>query len=83
LLDERRPTVGVDLALKAAEVVQTRNIALAIEMEDDDEEMDGLHGGMFMVRMDRAWPHATTPSAGSDSLAVIGLRCSPSGRSTP
>ena len=27
--------VGVDPALKAAEVVRTRNIALAIEMEDD------------------------------------------------
>ena len=43
------------------EVVRTRNVALALEMEDD-EEMDGLHAGMFRVRMDRAWPHATTPT---------------------
>ena len=57
----------MSLALKAAEVVRARNIALAIEMEDDDEEMDGLHAGMFRVRMDRAWPHATTPTTSSST----------------
>jgi phosphate transport system protein len=60
---------GVDLALRAAEVVRTRNVALAIEMEDDDEEMHGLRAGMFRVRMDRAWPHATTPTTSSSTTA--------------
>lgn len=49
--------VGVALAHKAAEVVRTRNVLLAIELDRDDEAMDALHARMFEVLMDRSWPH--------------------------
>lgn len=63
LPDEVRPALtemtrlGVDLALKAGEVVRTRNVLLAVELDEDDEEMDALHARMFEVLMDRSWPH--------------------------
>jgi phosphate transport system protein len=49
--------VGVELALKAAEVVRTRNVVLAVELDHDDEEMDALHAQMFEALVDRTWPH--------------------------
>jgi phosphate transport system protein len=49
--------VGVELALKAAEVVRTRNVVLAVELDHDDEEMDALHAQMFETLVDPSWPH--------------------------
>ena len=49
--------LGVALAQKAAEVVRTRNVLLAVELDRDDEAMDALHARMFTVLMDRSWPH--------------------------
>ena len=49
--------LGVALAHKAAEVVRTRNVLLAVELDRDDEAMDALHARMFEVMMDPAWPH--------------------------
>ena len=48
--------VGVALAHKAAEVVRTRNVLLAVELDRDDEAMDALHARVYEVLMDRAWP---------------------------
>jgi phosphate transport system protein len=47
--------VGVALAHKAAEVVRTRNVLLAVELDRDDEAMDALHEQTFEVLMGRAW----------------------------
>ena len=49
--------LGVALAHKAAEVVRTRNVLLAIELDRDDDAMDVLHQRMYEVLMDPSWPH--------------------------
>ena len=49
--------LGVEMALKAAEVARTRNVLLAVELDADDEAMDDLHAQLFGVLMDRSWPH--------------------------
>ncbi len=61
--------VGVMLADKAAEVVRTRNVLLAIELGHDDEAMDALHAQMFEVLMDRSWPHGTAAAVDATLLA--------------
>jgi phosphate transport system protein len=73
--DEARPAfvemsrLGVDLALKAAEVVRTRNVLLAVELDADDEAMDALHAQMFGVLMDRSWPHGVLAAVDVTLLA--------------
>ncbi len=49
--------LAVQLALKAADVVRSRNVLRAVELDTDDDAMDGLHLHMFEVLMDDAWPH--------------------------
>ncbi|MFC4943835.1 phosphate signaling complex protein PhoU [Pseudonocardia sp. GCM10023141] len=49
--------VGVALAAKAGEVIRTRDLARASELEADDDAMDDLHKHMFSVLMDRNWAH--------------------------
>ena len=44
--------VAVRLGRKAAEVVRTRNVLLAVELDADDDAMDELHRHMFEVLMD-------------------------------
>jgi phosphate transport system protein len=61
--------VGVALALKASEVVRTRNVLLAVELDRDDEEMDALHARMFGVLMDRSWPHSIAAAVDVTLLA--------------
>ena len=48
--------VGAALAHKAAEVVRTRNVLLAVELDRDDEAMDALHAQILTALMERAWP---------------------------
>jgi phosphate transport system protein len=61
--------VGVALAHKAAEVVRTRDVILAIELDHDDEAMDALHEQMFTVLMDRSWPHGVRAAVDVTLLA--------------
>ena len=49
--------VGVALARSAAEVIRTRDLALAARMERDDDALDELHEHMFRVLTDAAWTH--------------------------
>ena len=49
--------LAVHLALKAADVVRSHNVLRAVELDADDDAMDGLHRHMFEVLMDDAWPH--------------------------
>ncbi len=49
--------LAVALARKAGEVVRSRNVLLAVELDADDDAMDLLHRGMFGLLLDPAWPH--------------------------
>jgi phosphate transport system protein len=57
------------MALKTAEVVRTRNVLLAVELDADDETMDALHARMFGVLMDRSWPHGIASAVDVTLLA--------------
>jgi phosphate transport system protein len=61
--------LGVGLAVKAAEVVRSRNVLLAIELDHDDEAMDALHAQMFTVLMDHSWPHGVQAAVDVTLLA--------------
>jgi phosphate transport system protein len=61
--------VGVELALKAGEVIRTRDLARAAQLESDDDAMDDLHRHMFTVLMDRNWSHGVGPAVDITLLA--------------
>jgi len=61
--------LGVEMALKTAEVVRTRNLLLAVELDADDEAMDALHARMFGVLMGRSWPHGVAAAVDVTLLA--------------
>jgi phosphate transport system protein len=61
--------VGVRLALKAGDVIRTRDLARAAELESDDDAMDDLHRHMFTVLMDRNWSHGVGPAVDITLLA--------------
>jgi phosphate transport system protein len=54
--------VAVALALKASEVIRTRDLAAAAQLEIDDDAMDDLHRHLFTVLMDRDWTHGVAPA---------------------
>jgi phosphate transport system protein len=54
--------VGVELARKAGEMLRTRDLARASEMESDDDAMDDLHRHLFSVLMDHNWSHGVAPA---------------------
>ncbi len=62
--DEVRPyfaemgRVAGNLAAKAADVIRTRDLDLAAELEADDDAMDDLHRHMFTVLMGREWNYS-------------------------
>lgn len=60
---------AVALGRKAAEVVRTRNVILAIELEGDDDAMDELHRRMFSVMMHPSWPHGVAAAVDVTLLA--------------
>jgi phosphate transport system protein len=53
----RMGQLAVGLAMKAAEVIRTRNVLLAVELDADDDAMDELHRHMFEVLLDPGWRH--------------------------
>ncbi|OLT01541.1 hypothetical protein BJF90_31040 [Pseudonocardia sp. CNS-004] len=61
--------VAVQLAVKAAEVVRTRNVVLAVELDTDDDAMDVLHREMMEVLMDQHWPHGVRAAVDITLLA--------------
>jgi phosphate transport system protein len=61
--------LGVGMALKVAEVVRTRNVPLAVELDADDEAMDVLHARMFGTLMDHSWPHGVAAAVDVTLLA--------------
>jgi phosphate transport system protein len=61
--------VGVALAKKAAQVIRSRDVAAAAQLEEDDDAMDDLHRHMFTVLMDRTWSHGVGPAVDITLLA--------------
>ncbi|MHA6792248.1 phosphate signaling complex protein PhoU [Pseudonocardia bannensis] len=61
--------LGVRLALKTAEVIRTRNVLMAVELEREDDAMDELHKHMFAVLMDQDWRHGVAPAVDLTLLA--------------
>src|ERR671916_236418 len=61
--------VGVELALKAGDVIRTRDLARPAQLETDDDAMDDLHRHMFTVLMDRDWSHGVGPAVDITLLA--------------
>jgi phosphate transport system protein len=61
--------VGVELARKAGQVIRTRDLAQAAQLESDDDAMDDLHRHMFTVLMDRNWSHGVGPAVDITLLA--------------
>jgi len=61
--------VGVELALKAGEVIRTRDLHRAAELESDDDAMDDLHRHMFTVLMAPTWSHGVGPAVDITLLA--------------
>jgi phosphate transport system protein len=61
--------LAVQLALKAADVVRSRNVLMAVELDRDDDAMDGLHRAMFEVLMDPDWPHGVPAAVNITLLA--------------
>lgn len=42
---------------KTTEIISSRDIVLALELEKYDDEMDLLHRKLFIALLDPAWPH--------------------------
>ncbi|QJY45348.1 phosphate signaling complex protein PhoU [Pseudonocardia broussonetiae] len=61
--------VGCQLAHKAGDVIRSRDLARAEELERDDDAMDDLHRHMFTVLMDPAWEHGVGPAVDITLLA--------------
>lgn len=61
--------VAAELALKAADVIRTRDLEQAAELEVDDDAMDDLHRHMFTVLVDRDWPHGVESAVDVTLLA--------------
>jgi phosphate transport system protein len=61
--------VGCALAKKAGEVIRSRDLVKAAELESDDDAMDDLHQHMFSVLMDRNWSHGVGPAVDITLLA--------------
>ena len=61
--------VGVALATKAGNVIRSRDLAAAAELETDDDAMDDLHRHMFTVLMDRNWSHGVAAAVDVTLLA--------------
>ncbi len=61
--------VGVELARKAAEVIRSRDLVVAAELESDDDVMDDLHRHMFTVLMDPSWSYGVAAAVDVTLLA--------------
>ncbi len=61
--------VAVALALKAGQVIRSRDLEQASELESDDDAMDDLHRHMFTVLMAREWPHGVAAAVDVTLLA--------------
>ncbi|MBB4687584.1 phosphate signaling complex protein PhoU [Amycolatopsis jiangsuensis] len=48
---------AVKLARQAEQVIQTKDVSAAKDLEASDDQVDDIHRHLFTVLMDREWPH--------------------------
>jgi phosphate transport system protein len=61
--------LAVQLARKAADVVSSRNVVMAVELDADDDAMDRMHEHMFEVLMHPEWPYGVPAAVNLTLLA--------------
>jgi phosphate transport system protein len=61
--------IACALAAKAADVIRTRDLARAKEVESDDDAMDDLHKHMFTLMMGPSWTHGVAAAVDATLLA--------------
>jgi phosphate transport system protein len=61
--------VGSAMARKAGEVIRTRDLVRAIQIEADDDAMDDLHRQLFIMLLNPSWPHGVGPAV---DITLIG-----------
>ncbi len=49
--------VAQQIVTRAGEVIASRNVAGALDLESNDDEMDQLHAKVFRLLLDPSWPH--------------------------
>lgn len=54
--------VAQRIAAKAADVLVSRDVNTALELERDDDDMDRLHRRLFTILLDKDWPHGVEPA---------------------
>jgi phosphate transport system protein len=60
---------------KVTELLQSRDLNVALELEKDDDEMDHLHRQLFTVLLDDAWPHGIETAIDMTLLGRYYERC--------
>ena len=61
--------VGSALARKAGELIRTRDLVRAGQIEADDDAMDDLHRHLFSMLLNPSWPHGVGPAV---DITLIG-----------
>lgn len=61
--------IAVDLGNSAKDVVLSRDVEQAAEIEQDDEDMNHLHRQLFVLLMDKEWKHTV---ASAVDIALLG-----------
>lgn len=57
------------LVTKAGEVIASRNVAAALELERDDDAMDRLHERVFRTLLSPEWPHGVETAVDTTLLS--------------
>ena len=60
---------------KTTHVIESHDLASAIELEKDDDEMDKLHRKLFLTLLDDAWPHGIETAIDMTLLGRYYERC--------
>jgi len=72
---ERMDRVAVGIIQKTTAAIDTRNTTLALQLEQDDDEMDKLHRQLFKVLMEDSWSHGTEVAIDMTLLGRYYERC--------
>ena len=72
---ENMDRVAVGIIQKTTAAIDTRNTTLALQLEQDDDEMDKLHRKLFKVLMEPTWSHGTEVAIDMTLLGRYYERC--------
>ncbi|MFM8447347.1 MAG: phosphate signaling complex PhoU family protein, partial [Candidatus Nanopelagicaceae bacterium] len=67
--------VAVGIIQKTTAAIDTRNTTLALQLEQDDDEMDRLHRKLFETLMEPSWAHGTEVAIDMTLLGRYYERC--------